>query len=184
MYPRNDCKISFKYPLDHLLLHGMISEELISKPEALDSTGDRCILVIKNGTSTGVTIGRATGIQSFVRDDDTGEVSREWAIYNYDSKSGVFSAPGDSGSILVALDALVGCFMVVLARQIHATSPISLPCGGSCLESRHSFLMPTSTPPLSLPRYDRDMVGLPHSLVLSNCFLPRSLVYYLLPHLT
>jgi len=88
----------------------MISEELISKPEALDSTGDRCILVIKNGTSTGVTIGRATGIQSFVRDDDTGEVSREWAIYNYDSKSGVFSAPGDSGSILVALDALVGCF--------------------------------------------------------------------------
>lgn len=102
MYPRNDCKISFKYPLDHLLLlHGMISEELISKPEALDSTGDRCILVIKNGTSTGVTIGRATGIQSFVRDDDTGEISREWAIYNYDSKSGVFSAPGDSGSIVV-----------------------------------------------------------------------------------
>jgi len=79
----------------------MISEELISKPEALDSTGDRCILVIKNGTSTGVTIGRATGIQSFVRDDDTGEISREWAIYNYDSKSGVFSAPGDSGSIVV-----------------------------------------------------------------------------------
>jgi len=78
----------------------MISEELISKPEALDSTGDRCILVIKNGTSTGVTIGRATGIQSFVRDDDTGKVSREWAIYNYDSKSGVFSAPGDSGSIV------------------------------------------------------------------------------------
>lgn len=99
MYPRNDCKISFKYPL--LPLHAMISEELMSKPEALDSTGDRCLLVIKNGTSTGVTIGRATGIQSFVRDDDTGEVSREWAIYNYDSKSGVFPTPGDSGSIVV-----------------------------------------------------------------------------------
>jgi hypothetical protein len=25
----------------------------------------------------------------------------EWAIYNYDNKSGVFSAPGDSGSIIV-----------------------------------------------------------------------------------
>lgn len=31
----------------------------------------------------------------------TGEVSKEWAIYNYDKKSGVFSAPGDSGSIVV-----------------------------------------------------------------------------------
>lgn len=101
MYPRDDGRTTFKYPSDRLLpLHGLISEELMRAPDMLDHDNEACLLVIKNGNATGVTIGRATGIESFVRDEDTGEVSMEWAVYNYDSKSGVFSAPGDSGSMV------------------------------------------------------------------------------------
>ncbi|KAF9780138.1 hypothetical protein BJ322DRAFT_1112814 [Thelephora terrestris] len=75
MYPRDDGKATFK------------------------CLTIACLLV--NGNATSVTIGRATGIFSLVRDDDTAEESMEWATYNYDKKSGVFSAPGDSGSIIV-----------------------------------------------------------------------------------
>jgi hypothetical protein len=102
MYPRDDGKTTFKYPDDRLLpLCDMITEECMREPDMLDHDNEACLLVIKNGNATGVTIGRATGIFSFVRDDDTAQESMEWAIYNYDNNSGVFSALGDSGSIVV-----------------------------------------------------------------------------------
>ncbi|KZT19660.1 hypothetical protein NEOLEDRAFT_1158983 [Neolentinus lepideus HHB14362 ss-1] len=87
-------RTTFKYPSDRLLpLRGMISRELMHRPDMLDHDNEPCLIVIKNGNATGVTIGRATGLFSFE--------SKEWAIYNYDKNSGVFSAPGDSGSIVV-----------------------------------------------------------------------------------
>ncbi len=70
----------------------------------LDHDGEPCLLVIKNGNATGVTIGRATGIFSFARkyfNNGTHQTSMEWAILPYDNKSGVFSVSGDSGSIIV-----------------------------------------------------------------------------------
>lgn len=101
MYPRDDGRPSFKYPAGRLLpLRGIISEELMRRPDMLDHDYEPCLIVLKSGNATGVTIGRATGIESFVRDEDSGETSMEWAVYNYDSKSGVFSAPGDSGSMV------------------------------------------------------------------------------------
>jgi len=102
MYPRDDGMTTFKYPDDRLLpLRDMFTKELMREPDMLDHDNEACLLVIKSGNTTNITIRRATGIFSFVRDDDTGEESMEWAIYNYDNKSGVFSAPGDSGSIIV-----------------------------------------------------------------------------------
>ncbi|KAH8119558.1 hypothetical protein DFH11DRAFT_1838878 [Phellopilus nigrolimitatus] len=102
MYPRDDGKTTFKYPPNRLLpLRGMITEELMRRPDMLDHDNEACLLVIKSGNATDVTIGRATGIFSFVRDEETGEESKEWAIYNYDNESGVFSKGGDSGSIIV-----------------------------------------------------------------------------------
>lgn len=78
MDPREDGLTTFKYPDDRLLhLHGMISEELMRAPDMLDLNNDACLLVIKSGNSTGVTIGRATGIFSFVREDDSGKESME-----------------------------------------------------------------------------------------------------------
>ncbi|GBE77290.1 hypothetical protein SCP_0101630 [Sparassis crispa] len=102
MYPRDDGKATFEYPYDRLLpLRDMITEERMREPDMLDHDNEACLFVIKNGNATDITIGRATGIFSFVRDDDTAQESMEWAIYNYDNKSDVFSAPGDSGSIIV-----------------------------------------------------------------------------------
>ena len=105
MHPRDDGRTTLEYPGDRLLpLRDIISEELMRHPDMLDHDNEACLLVIKNGNTTGVTIGRATGIFSYVRGyfpNNTHQTSMEWAIRNYDNKSGVFSAPGDSGSIIV-----------------------------------------------------------------------------------
>ena len=100
MYPHT----SHKYPLFRLLqLQDIIKENELRHPTMLDINGEECLLVVKSGKSTGVIIGRATGIMSFVREyfeDGTHETSMELAIYPYGSKEGAFSAPGDSGSIV------------------------------------------------------------------------------------
>ena len=71
----------------------------------LDQDGEECLLVIKNGNATGLTIGRLTGIESFTREIDAYDIrstSMEVAIHPYSRKvGGAFSAPGDSGSIVV-----------------------------------------------------------------------------------
>jgi hypothetical protein len=105
MYPRTDAASTFKYPDDRLLrLRDFISEDLMRKPDMVDHNKEPCLLVIKNGKTTGVTIGRATGIFSYVREyvnNKADQMSMEWAILPYDNKSGVFSDLGDSGSIIV-----------------------------------------------------------------------------------
>ncbi|OSX68117.1 hypothetical protein POSPLADRAFT_1043258 [Postia placenta MAD-698-R-SB12] len=102
MYPRDDGKPTFKYLDDRpLQLGDIITEERMRDPDTLNHNNEACLLVIKNGSATGVIIGRATGVSLFVRDDETGQESMAWAIYNYDNNSGAFSAPGDSGSIIV-----------------------------------------------------------------------------------
>lgn len=106
MYGRTDKLVLdyHRYSYDHLLsLSDIISEEMMCKPDILDTKDGTYLHVIKNGIASGVTIGRATGMFSFVRDEVTGQVSKEWAIYNFhrDRKITEFSAPGDSGSIIV-----------------------------------------------------------------------------------
>ncbi|KIO23493.1 hypothetical protein M407DRAFT_27021 [Tulasnella calospora MUT 4182] len=96
---------SFKYPSGGLLqVTGVLSKEEIRKPTQLDANGEKCILAIKNGLASGVTVGRASGIESFVRvygPEGKTWTSREIAVYPYSQKDGAFSAPGDSGSIVV-----------------------------------------------------------------------------------
>ena len=104
MYPDPVSRTSFKYPLGGLLqLQGVIREDELRIPTMLDANGEVCLIVVKNGNTTGVTIGRATGIESFVREyNDFGihSTSIEVAIHSYSHKDGAFSAPGDSGSII------------------------------------------------------------------------------------
>ena len=69
----------------------------------VDVNRKECIIVVKNGNATGVTLGRGSGIESFVREyDDDGirSTSMEIAIYSYNCRDSAFSAPGDSGSIV------------------------------------------------------------------------------------
>ncbi|CCM05671.1 uncharacterized protein FIBRA_07901 [Fibroporia radiculosa] len=104
--------MSFKYPGDRLLrLRGVIEEDELRCPQMLDAHGERSLVVMKNSCATGLTIGCATGIKSFVREyfpDRSPEMSIEWAILPYDQKSGAFSAPGDSGAIIVDGEGRIG----------------------------------------------------------------------------
>lgn len=96
---------TFEYPHDRLLeLRGFIQEDEMRNPDVVDHDGEWRFLVIKNGIATRVTIGCATGIFSYVREyfnNGARETSSEWAILPYDNESGAFSAPGDSGSVIV-----------------------------------------------------------------------------------
>jgi len=105
MHPDIRNPSSFKYPHDRLLrLKGTIPVQEIRKPSSRDQDGDPCLMVLKRGNATGLTIGRANNIFSYVRnyyDDGNAETSKEWAILPFDSNSGAFSARGDSGSVIV-----------------------------------------------------------------------------------
>ena len=97
---------NFEYPTDGLLqINGAVSKTELGGPKQLDSNGNQCLLVIKNGKATGATIGRMTGIQSVVREyskyGPNAKASLEVAVYPNSHKDGEFSAPSDSGSIVV-----------------------------------------------------------------------------------
>jgi hypothetical protein len=91
---------------------GTITDDLMRKPDMWDSNGEPCLLVVKNGNATGTTIGRANGVFSIVRDYfndmSVNQTSMEWAIINYESKSEVFSEPGDSGSAIADIRGRIG----------------------------------------------------------------------------
>lgn len=105
MHVCGDCPTTFKYPVDRLLrLQGTISKECMRDPDLFDRDGEKCLVVIKRGSTTGLTIGRANGVFSYVREhfsNQTYHTSKEWAILPYDKVSGSFSNLGDSGSIIV-----------------------------------------------------------------------------------
>ncbi|EKM48527.1 uncharacterized protein PHACADRAFT_202705 [Phanerochaete carnosa HHB-10118-sp] len=74
-------------------------------PASSDENNDRCLMVIKRGRATGLTIGRANEICSYVREGYSKYgvygTSKEWTIIPCDSKHGPFSLAGDSGSVIV-----------------------------------------------------------------------------------
>ncbi|KAI6152593.1 hypothetical protein BKA82DRAFT_4112648 [Pisolithus tinctorius] len=112
-FPRGAADWKFEFPLDRLLpLVGTITDKLMHAPDMWDLDGEPCLLVVKNGNATGITIGRANGVFSIVReysmDMTINQTSMEWAIINYDSESDVFSGPGDSGSIIADLHGRIG----------------------------------------------------------------------------
>jgi len=96
---------SFKFPVGGLLkIKGVVGKDDLHKPKQLDTNGEPCLLVIKNGNTTKVTLGRGTNLESVVRtigEYDKEETSREYAIYPYSREDGPFSASGDSVSIVV-----------------------------------------------------------------------------------
>jgi hypothetical protein len=100
MYPNPRNSHNFVYPLNRLLsLRGIITDEEMRKPTMYDRNNNPCIMVIKRGRTTGLTVGRANDILSYTR--NYFGVSKEWAILPFDHRSGAFSAKGDSGSVVV-----------------------------------------------------------------------------------
>jgi hypothetical protein len=81
MHPNHQNVHSFTYPKGHLLrLRGTIPEEKKRHPTSLGQNDEPCIIVIKRGNTTGLTVGRATNTYSFTRhfyNGEKGETSRE-----------------------------------------------------------------------------------------------------------
>lgn len=96
-------------------------------PDMWDMDGEPCLLVVKNGSATGTTLGRANGVFSIVRTfklQDTVEIkgtSMEWAIINYNSKSEVFSDAGDSGAIIADIRGRIGGMLTSGAGQTDSS---------------------------------------------------------------
>ncbi|EJD02803.1 uncharacterized protein FOMMEDRAFT_156149 [Fomitiporia mediterranea MF3/22] len=115
---------SFEYPFDSLLkLHGTIPDEEMRYRTALDHDGLPCLMAIKRGISTGLTVGRANNIFSYVRnysDHDNPKTSKEWAILPRNSKSGAFSEKGDSGSVVVDRHGRIGGLLTGGARDMDS----------------------------------------------------------------
>ncbi|KAI0647688.1 hypothetical protein C8Q79DRAFT_924809 [Trametes meyenii] len=107
MHPNVKNTYNFSFPSDRLLhIWGHITDDEMRKPAMYDQEGERCIMVLKRGRTTGLTVGRANNICSYTRDyfnegDGVAKKSKEWAIIPFDNKSGPFSAKGDSGSVIV-----------------------------------------------------------------------------------
>ena len=105
MHPNIKNSHHFVFPVDRLLkLWGSIEEDEIRKPKMYDQNGDACIIVLKRGRTTGLTVGRTSTFVSYTRkyfsDNDTA-VSKEWTILSFDKLSGTLSAKGDSGSVVI-----------------------------------------------------------------------------------
>ncbi|KIK08967.1 hypothetical protein K443DRAFT_498451 [Laccaria amethystina LaAM-08-1] len=78
----------------------------MGKPDnkTLDHDNEPVIMVIKRGGASGLTVGRLNTIRSVLRyyfEGKPGQSSREVAVYPRNSKSGAFSEPGDSGSVVI-----------------------------------------------------------------------------------
>lgn len=84
-------------------LQGFVNNDELHHPTMKDEKGETCIIVVKNGRTTGLTFGRATGMESFVRTYENYGIrttTMEIAIYSYDHKASDFATHGDSGSIV------------------------------------------------------------------------------------
>jgi hypothetical protein len=103
--PNRQDAYSYDYPPDRLLrVKDTIPDEEMRCLTARDENDQPCLMVIKRGNTTGLTVGRANNIFSYARNyynDNKTKTSKEWAILPFDSKSASFSAEGDSGSVIV-----------------------------------------------------------------------------------
>lgn len=105
MYPNVKNPPSFTIPHDRLLmLKGRIPHNELFQPRDLDGNEQPCAMVMKRGAATGLTVGRASGFESYVRyykpyEELRGKISKEWCILP--SNNTRFSDEGDSGCVVV-----------------------------------------------------------------------------------
>lgn len=104
MHPHPTTRSGFKYPHNgFLLLRDFVRDEELKKPTMVDVNEEACLIVLKNGVGSGLTVGRMTGLESIVRVyPQCGIESTSWevAIHPYNKKSGPFSSAGDSGAVV------------------------------------------------------------------------------------
>ncbi|KAJ3825590.1 hypothetical protein F5880DRAFT_215325 [Lentinula raphanica] len=115
MYPNREDWENFRYPQDGLLqASGVVPEHEIRHPQHLDRNDNKCLFVLKNGSATGTTFGRTSGMKSYTRTYSGSEIettAEEIGVHPYhrDQFQGrfPFSDEGDSGSIVLTRDGSV-----------------------------------------------------------------------------
>lgn len=99
-HPLSTGRTTFKFPVNRQFrINGCVSRKLLAVPDGVSSNGEPCLIVMKDGSRTDLTVGRYAGLEAYLC-DDLGVKSIELAIYNYDKQSGSFSEKGDSGSLI------------------------------------------------------------------------------------
>ena len=107
MHPHIANQPSFEFPGDRILeFHDTLTIDQMHSPDPkkVDSRGERTIMVLKRGATTGLTVGCLNNIRSILRKPFkalAGEYSMEVAVLPRTSKSGAFSDGGDSGAAVV-----------------------------------------------------------------------------------
>ena len=100
-YPIGGGPTTFMFPVERKLrIEGCATKEELAHPAVFDNEGQRCLMVGKDGNTTDLTVGRYAGLVSFTR-NKVGIESVELGIYNSGDKTvEVFSAKGDSSSLV------------------------------------------------------------------------------------
>jgi len=129
MFPNSKNKKNFSFPPDRLLkVNQIIPDTEMRNLPMYDDNDKKCLIVLKRGYGTGLTIGRASGINSFTRSyfqDRPPKVSKEWSILPYDEKSGAFAAPGDSGAAVIDCLGRLGGLITGGSGPIAYATPVS-----------------------------------------------------------
>lgn len=115
-------KMVFQFPTNRQLrINGWLSREFLANPDSFDGNGEPCMIVMKYGNTTDLTVGRFAGLEAYVCDEH-GQESTELAVYNYDCESGPFSAKGDSGSLIFdGMGRMVGILHSGMPKSGHVT---------------------------------------------------------------
>ncbi|KAG8736674.1 hypothetical protein FRC10_009052 [Ceratobasidium sp. 414] len=104
MFPNRADRAGYEYPKDGLLqIHGVVPESEICQPQQLNANGENAMPVIKNGLTTGTTVGWVNGLKSLVRyygDYNLEFTALEITIIPYGGR-GAFSDQGDSGAAIL-----------------------------------------------------------------------------------
>ena len=84
-----------------LRINGIVTHKLLANPDLYNAEDQPCLVVMKDGSTTDLTVGLYAGLESYFC-DDLGVESSKLGIYNYDKKKGpVFSKKGDSGALIL-----------------------------------------------------------------------------------
>ncbi|ETW74722.1 hypothetical protein HETIRDRAFT_127172 [Heterobasidion irregulare TC 32-1] len=101
LFPQPQDRKNYSYLEDGLLqAYDIVREAKICSPQQPDVHGKNCLFVVKNGLTTGTTVGRVNGLESFrciYEDYGISNKSLGIAVLPYDKMHGKFSDAGDSG---------------------------------------------------------------------------------------
>jgi len=106
-HPSNPSSFKYRQPGDRLLrFTGTVSDQEMFRPNSRnkDHDNDPVVMVLMNGNTSNLSVGRLNNIRAFIREyfgGQVGDMSKEVCVLPRNSKSDPFSRRGDSGSVVI-----------------------------------------------------------------------------------